>query len=131
MSAPETPGPWRARHRCVDARSHDDQLIGLGWEIEGPPRPLLRGTLANAADAYLAASAPVLRDALVECASELEDEICEMIQRHEKRRYVEHSLGVLRRVRAALAASRGEAAPASPMESDFGRKLLAQWKSGQ
>ena len=37
---------------------------GLGWDIEGPPEPMLRGQFAKAADAKLAAAAPDLLEAL-------------------------------------------------------------------
>ena len=63
MSKPQhTPGPWiaRSRHNYPDR----DECCGLGWEIEGPPEPQLRGQFAKAADAYLIAAAPDLLAAL-------------------------------------------------------------------
>lgn len=59
-----TPGPWVVSHRCSGAGWHDDETFGLGWELEGPPEPMLRGMFAKAADAHLIASAPNLYAAL-------------------------------------------------------------------
>ena len=60
----QTPGPWiaRARHRHNDGTQ--DELDGVGWDIEGPPIPWLRGQFARAADARLIAAAPDMRKAL-------------------------------------------------------------------
>ena len=63
-----TPGPWRAVHRHSHGAPHDDEMAGLGWDIEGPPEPALRGQFARAADARLAAAAPILYEALKEIA---------------------------------------------------------------
>ena len=70
MTGPNhTPGPWRAVHRHSHGGADDDELAGLGWEIEGPAEPALRGQFARAADARLAAKAPTLYEALREIAS--------------------------------------------------------------
>lgn len=58
--AKHTPGPWRAVHRFIGAGPHDDEVAGLGWEVEGPPEPDGRGQFAKAADAHLIAAAPDL-----------------------------------------------------------------------
>ena len=55
-----TPGPWMAYPRNVDNDGTQDELCGLGWEIDGPPEPQLRGQFSRAADAYLIAAAPEL-----------------------------------------------------------------------
>ncbi len=46
-----TPAPWVASHRHCMGTDADDEISGLGWDIEGPPEPLLRGTYSKAADA--------------------------------------------------------------------------------
>lgn len=55
-----TPGPWRAYHRDIGNPSNDpskdDSSCGLGWELEGPPEPMLRGRFASGYDACLIAS---------------------------------------------------------------------------
>ena len=58
-----TPGPWKARARCVTNDGTQDEMAGLGWNIEGPPEPS-RGQFSKAADAYLVAAAPDLLAAL-------------------------------------------------------------------
>ena len=69
MTGPNhTPGPSRAVHRHSHGGADDDELAGLGWEIEGPAEPALRGQFARAADARLAAEAPTLYEALREIA---------------------------------------------------------------
>lgn len=60
-----TPRPWTARHRHVDAQNHDDEIGGLGWEIEGPPEATLRGQFQRAADAHAVAANPDMLDALL------------------------------------------------------------------
>ena len=57
--AEHTPGPWKALHRHVRGK-HTDEVNGLGWDIFGPPEPMLRGQFARAADAHLVAAAPEL-----------------------------------------------------------------------
>ena len=59
-----TPGPWMACHRSINAKGWEDEQSGLGWEIMGPPEPLLRGQFAKASDARLIAAAPDLLEAL-------------------------------------------------------------------
>lgn len=58
-----TPGPWRATHRHVYGRPHDDEIDGLGWNIHGPPQPM-RGMIARAADAHAIAAVPEMVGAL-------------------------------------------------------------------
>lgn len=53
-----TPGPWRAKHRCVGCTDADDESCGLGLEIEGPPEASMRGQFALGADARFIAAAP-------------------------------------------------------------------------
>ena len=57
-----TPGPWKAVPRSSDNDGTHDERGGLGWDIEGPPEPTLRGQFSLAADAYLTAAAPDLLD---------------------------------------------------------------------
>ena len=59
-----TPGPWKARARCVTNDGTQDEMAGLGWNIEGPREPS-RGQFSKAADACLVAAAPDLLEALV------------------------------------------------------------------
>lgn len=54
-----TPGPWKAVPRSVlNDGTQDETGDGLGWDIEGPPEPQLRGQFKKAADAHLIATAP-------------------------------------------------------------------------
>ena len=55
-----TPGPWKARPRSILNDGNQDEIIGLGWSIMGPPEPELGGQFPRAADAYLMAAAPEL-----------------------------------------------------------------------
>ena len=64
-----SPGPWKAVHRHVHGGPHDDEMAGLGWDIGGPPEPMLRGQFARAADARLMAAAPDLYQALLQVKS--------------------------------------------------------------
>ena len=66
-----TPDPWIPSHRHAHATPASDELDGLGWEIDGPPKPLLRGRFALAADAYLTAAAPEMLEALKSAESAL------------------------------------------------------------
>jgi hypothetical protein len=47
-----TPGPWDAWHRHINGRLNDDEIDGLGWNIDGPPKPM-RGQFSLAAYEYL------------------------------------------------------------------------------
>ena len=58
--AEHTPGPWIAQPRHIHNDGTQDEMDGLGWDIKGPPAPMLRGMFAKAADAYLGAAAPEL-----------------------------------------------------------------------
>lgn len=71
-----TPGPWTVTHRCFGAKPTDDEIVGLGWELEGPPEPMLRGQFSKAADAYLVAAAPDLLEALQQLIDEIEEGHC-------------------------------------------------------
>ena len=64
----ETPPPWAAVPRHGDWDK--DEMSGLGWNIEGPPEPLLGGQFALAADAHKAAAAPESYEALKAWVSE-------------------------------------------------------------
>ena len=59
-----TPEPWRARPRNVNNDGTQDAMAGLGWDIEGPPEPALRGQFQLAGDAYMAAASPRMYKAL-------------------------------------------------------------------
>ena len=61
---PTTPGPWHARPRNINNDLTQDAIAGLGWDVLGPPEPMLRGQFAKAADAYLVAAAPDILAAL-------------------------------------------------------------------
>ena len=63
-----TKGPWTSRHRhCDGDPRHDDEMSGLGLEVDGPPEPMLRGQFERAADAaFIAASRTLLPAALDE-----------------------------------------------------------------
>lgn len=74
MIYPHSPGPWQARHKHPGARAGSNELDYLGWEIDGPPAPVLRGQFAFAADAYLIAAAPELLAALMAIVNAVEDE---------------------------------------------------------
>ena len=60
-----TLGPWIAKPRHIDNDGFQDQIDGLGWDLEGPPVPMLRGQFARAADAYAAAASPDMVDVLI------------------------------------------------------------------
>lgn len=65
LVAETTPGPWTVSHRHVDCTEYDDERSGLGLEIEGPDRPILRGDFARSADARLVALAPLMARLLI------------------------------------------------------------------
>ena len=54
--AKATPGKWEAYPRHSQNSGDDDEESGLGWDIEGPPEPMLRGQFSKAADAKLIAA---------------------------------------------------------------------------
>lgn len=60
-----TEGPWEAYSRDVSGRLDSEAVSGLGWEIEGPPEPRLRGQFARGEDAILMARSRTLVPALV------------------------------------------------------------------
>ena len=60
-----TPGPWTARPRDAFYDGSQDEVSGLGWDVDGPPKPMLRGQFSRAADARLVASAPDMYQALL------------------------------------------------------------------
>ena len=70
-----TPGPWNACPRHVDNDGTQDEISGLGWDIEGPRQPQLRGQFAKAADAYLIAAAPDLLEAAEKAIRILNEEV--------------------------------------------------------
>ena len=59
-----TPGPWIAVPRHIQNEGDEDDPSGLGWDIEGPPEPMLRGQFKRADDARLVAAGPELLTAL-------------------------------------------------------------------
>lgn len=62
-----TPGDWTVEHRDVRGSETDDESdAGLGLEIDGPERPMLRGDFARSADARLMAYAPQIAEQLLE-----------------------------------------------------------------
>lgn len=52
-----TPGPWTAASRDVSGRLDSNERSGLGWELDGPPEPDLRGQFARGEDALFLAHA--------------------------------------------------------------------------
>ncbi len=52
-----TPEPWVAVARHSGNDGTQDEMDGLGWDIEGPPKPM-RGQFSRCADAQLAAHSP-------------------------------------------------------------------------
>ena len=52
-----TPEPWVAVARHRDNDGTQDEMDGLGWDIEGPPEPM-RGQFSKCADAQFAAHSP-------------------------------------------------------------------------
>jgi hypothetical protein len=49
-----TPGPWKAWARDAANDGTQDEMVGLGWEIVGPPEPM-RGQFSRCADAQFIA----------------------------------------------------------------------------
>lgn len=70
--AKHTPGKWKAVHRHSDGKATDDEMAGLGWDIEGPPEASNRGQFERAADAHLVAAAPDMYAALLSVIEALE-----------------------------------------------------------
>ena len=52
-----TRGPWQNSPRSCDWNPGDDERGGLGFDIEGPPEPQLRGQFSRWADAEFIAHA--------------------------------------------------------------------------
>ena len=136
-----TAGPWVAEHRAVDRTADDDECSGgLGLEVVGPPRPMLRGTYARAADAAFITSAredvPYLLDEVERLQKDIdsgEDCWVELVARYNAllARNAE-LLGVLRRWVEWLPGSVWEcsrcgyiAIPSPEDWSEFTRTLLA------
>ncbi len=72
-----TPGPWKVRHRHKDCIPDNDECIGLGLEIIGPPKPhcwayASQGQFARSADAKFIAEAREALPYWLERAWELE-----------------------------------------------------------
>lgn len=57
LLAAVTPEPWVAVARHGDNDGTQDEMSGLGWDIEGPPQPM-RGQFSRCADAKFAAHSP-------------------------------------------------------------------------
>lgn len=47
------PVPWHAEHRCCGGTENDDEIGGLGLDIEGPQEASNRGMFAKACEARL------------------------------------------------------------------------------
>lgn len=75
LCAEATPAPWMAHARHVHNDGNQDEMDGLGWDLDGPPKPLLRGQFAKAADAKLAAESRTALPALVAEVRRLRGEI--------------------------------------------------------
>ena len=76
MTGPNhTPGPWRAVPRSSICDTPSEGKDGLGWDIEGPPEPMLRGQFAKGADARLVAAAPAMFDALRRIEAECQEPV--------------------------------------------------------
>lgn len=52
--AATTPEPWVAVARHCDNDGTQDEMDGLGWDVEGPPEPM-RGQFSRCADAQFMA----------------------------------------------------------------------------
>lgn len=75
LRAAATPGPWSVRHRCAPYTVDDDEVLGMGLDIHGPPEALNDGMLAKAADAkFIVAAANTDFAALLAEAQKLEAE---------------------------------------------------------
>ena len=91
LLADATPGPWTVNHRHIAGSENDDEMSGLGLEIEGPPEPILRGQFSRSADARLAALGPELARRLVgslvveqqDCENCYEGKVCPGGERHQ------------------------------------------------
>ena len=70
-----TPGPWRAVPRSSICDAPSEGKDGLGWDIEGPPEPMLRGQFAKGSDARLVAAAPAMFDALRRIEAECQEPV--------------------------------------------------------
>ena len=69
-----TPEPWEARCRDSSHKLDSARWSGLGWEIDGPPEPMLRGQFERGEDAIFVAHArtyyPLALVALAEARTE-------------------------------------------------------------
>ena len=93
-----TPVPWAARPR--HGYPDRDEYCGLGWEIDGPPEAQLRGQFAKAADAYKAAAAPEMLDALESVGMDDHIDLSEGV--------VMVSIRTMRVIHAAIAKAKGQ-----------------------
>ena len=76
-----TPGPWTAKPRSVLNDGTQDQTSdGLGWDIEGPPEPQLRGQFKLAADARLIAASPTMYDYVAKQAGSGDNEATKLLE---------------------------------------------------
>ena len=52
-----TPGDWKPTCRDSSGGMDSAEMSGLGWEVDGPPEPLLRGQFRRGEDAIFIANA--------------------------------------------------------------------------
>ena len=71
--AKATPGPWQPHPRSVYQDVEGDEMGGLGFDVDGPPEPQLRGQFSRGADANFIAHAPEDIAALLEEVDRLRD----------------------------------------------------------
>jgi hypothetical protein len=75
-----TPPPWLAVPRDSTLPPEHEGLSGLGWDIEGPPEPQLRGQFARGADARFIAESRVDVPALIAEVRRLRAAIRDVLQ---------------------------------------------------